>query len=79
MDIAQLVELIFNVMQTISVAVEAMVKETLTNPMAGLVYGGVLIIISKVKQLVFWMGVLLIFYSLLSIFGSYAGFKLPIP
>lgn len=79
MDIAQLVELIFNVMQSISVAVEAMFKETLANPMAGLVYGGVLIIISKVKQLVFWVGVLLIFYSLLSILGSYAGFELPIP
>lgn len=79
MDIAQLVEIIFNVMRSMSIVVETVVKETLANPMAGLVYGGVLIIISKVKQMVFWMGVLLIFYSLLSIFGSYAGFKLPIP
>ncbi len=77
MDYGQIVNTIVSVGQTLSQILVMLITEALKNPYQGLIYGAVMVILSKFGRVIFWTGVLIIAYSLLTLLAPQLGIKLP--
>ncbi len=77
MDYAQIVNTVVNAGQTLSQILIMLITEALKNPYQGLIYGAVMVVLSKFGRVIFWTGVLVIAYSLLTLIGPQLGIKLP--
>jgi hypothetical protein len=77
MDYTQIVSTVVNAGQTLSQILVMLITEALKNPYQGLIYGAVMVVLSKFGRVIFWTGVLVIVYSLLTLIAPQLGFKLP--
>ncbi|MGC9130685.1 MAG: hypothetical protein ACP5H5_03760 [Pyrobaculum sp.] len=77
MDYGQIVNTVVSVGQTLSQILVMLITEALKNPYQGLIYGAVMVVLSKFGRVIFWTGVLVIAYSMLTLIGPQLGIKLP--
>lgn len=76
MDAAAVVTTVVEAGRQIADVISQLLIQAFRDPLYGLVYGGVLIAISKMGRVAFWTGVLVIGYSAVSLLARHLGVKI---